>query len=76
MLNLLDLEKVRRWGPKRFTLCVALALSMLFFGVFIAMGVVIDGEYVARRELLATSLGYGIVMTALFGRQIWRLEPK
>jgi hypothetical protein len=76
MLELLDLEKVARLGPKRFMVFFALALSMLFFGLFIAIGVAIDGRYVAGRELLATSFGYGVVMSALFGRRIWRLESK
>lgn len=74
MLDLLDLDKVRAIGPRKFLVCFALAISMLFFGLFIAIGVIFSGQQVADRSLLIVSLGFGVVMTALFGRRIWRLS--
>jgi len=74
VLELLDLEKVRRIGAKRFLFFFALGLSALFLGVFVAVGVAIDGQYAVHRELVLVSLAYGFVMTAIFGRRIWRLS--
>ncbi|WP_343642668.1 hypothetical protein [Roseateles sp.] len=76
MLDLLDLEKVRAVGPRRFLFVFALSLAMLFFGLFVAAGVITDGQYKADRGLLITSLVYGFVMTAIFGREIWRLSSE
>jgi len=74
MLDLLDLDKVRAIGPRKFLVLFALAISMLFFGLFIAIGVIFTGQQVADRGLLIVSLGFGFVMTAYFGRRIWRLS--
>lgn len=72
MLGLLDLERIRRFGSRRFLLLLVLCQSALFFGVFVAIGVVIDGQYIARRELLAISLGVGVILSAVFGRHLGR----
>lgn len=74
MLDLLDFEKLRAAGPRRFLLLFAFGLSMLFFGLFVAIGVVIEGHFDANWKLLAVSLGFGPIMVALFGRRIWRLS--
>ena len=76
MFDLLDLDKVRAIGPRKFLVCFALAISMLFFGLFIAVGVLFSGPQVADRGLLIVSLGFGVVMTAVFGRRIWRLASE
>jgi hypothetical protein len=75
MLELLDLDKVKRLGAKRFLVLFALAVSAMFFGLFVAIGVLIEGEYVARRGFLAVSVTYGFLMTAIFGWDLWRSPP-
>lgn len=72
MLSLLDVDKLLHFGPRRFLACLAVGLSVLFLGLFIALGVLIDGSAVATPSLLLVSLGYGLVMTAVVGRPIWR----
>ena len=76
MLDLLDLEKLRAVGPRRVLLLFAAGLSTLFFGQFVAIGVVIDGHFDANWKLLVVSLGFGPVMVAFFGRRIWRLSAQ
>lgn len=76
MLDLLDLDKVRAVGPRKFLVCFALAISMLFFGLFLAIGVIFTGYQVAETGLLIVSLAFGFVMTAVFGRRIWRLASE
>ncbi|WP_141225213.1 hypothetical protein [Mitsuaria sp. PDC51] len=75
MLGLLNLDKVKRLGAKRFLVLFALAVSAMFFGLFVAIGVLIEGEYVARRGFLVVSLAYGFLMTAIFGWDLWRSPP-
>lgn len=76
MLDLLNLEKLRAAGPRRFLIFFSFGLSMLFFGLFVAIGVVIDGHFDANWKLLVVSLGFGPIMVGIFGRRIWRLSSQ
>lgn len=51
-MKLWDVQKVRETGPGRGLLLLALAASMSFVGVFVAVGIVIDGHFDANWRLL------------------------